>query len=33
MIVKKDDKSNSRSVVPILKNRYLDAEELQKPSA
>ena len=31
MIVKKDNKNNSQSVVPIFKNRYLDAEELKKP--
>jgi len=32
MIVKKDDKNNSQSLVPNFKNRYLDAEQLQKPS-
>lgn len=33
MLVKKDDKATSNSVVPNFKNRYFDSEELQKPSA
>ena len=32
MIVKQDEKGNNQSVVPNFKNRYLDAEQLQKPS-
>jgi hypothetical protein len=32
MLVKKDDKATSNSVVPNFKNRYFDSEELQKPS-
>jgi hypothetical protein len=32
MIVKKDDKPSTQSVVPSFKNRYLDGEQLQKPA-
>ena len=33
MIVKKEDKDKNQIVAHTFKNRYLDSQELQKPSA